>query len=65
MPRITAIQYVDYGAQDEYGPFGKVVVTSILDGTETAAERAYEIEKVLGFFGAHLVPVEIEEVPAV
>jgi len=62
---ITRIEYVDYGAQGEYGLFGKVVVTSLLDGTETAAERAYEVEKVLGFFGHHLVPREVEEIPAV
>ena len=41
--------------------FGKVIVSSLLDGTETAERRAAEIAKVLAFFGDYLTPVEVDE----
>lgn len=58
---MTVIEFVDHGAQGEFGFFGKVVARSDVRGM-TAAERAVEVAEMRAIVGEHVVAVEVEEV---
>jgi hypothetical protein len=61
---VVAIEYVDYGAQGEYGFFGKVVArsTEVREFTEEQIEK--EIAEMKAMIGSHIQAVRVEEVPA-
>jgi hypothetical protein len=63
MPKYVRVDYVDYGVQNEYGWFGKVVVRSDIQGMSDD-EISKEISEVKALFGWHLSAIKIEEVPS-
>lgn len=56
-----SIEFVDYGAQGEYGFFGKVVARSDVRGF-TAEQVAAEIAAVKEIVGEHVRAIEVEQV---
>jgi len=60
---VVSIEFVDYGAQGEYGLFGKVVAK--LDVTDmTVEESVRQVGIMQGILGGHVVTREVEEVLA-
>jgi hypothetical protein len=57
--RIVQIDYVDYGAQGEYGLLGKVVARSEVAGM-SRAEIDDEVVAMKAKLGEHVVAVEVE-----
>lgn len=61
---ITELHVIDYGAQGEYGFFGKTVCRSdVRDMTSEQIEA--ERQELRSLFGDHVSVVESETVPAV
>jgi len=58
---VIEIEYRDYGAQGEYGLWGKTVARSIVRGW-TPEQIAVEVAEMLAELGSHIAPVVIEEV---
>lgn len=58
---VVAIEYVDYGAQGEYGFFGKVVARSIVESM-SRAEIDKEKAEMVEILGATVQAVEIESI---
>ena len=58
---IVEIEYKDYGAQGEYGFFGKTIAKSFVAGW-TDAMIAEEIEAMKAILGDHVIPVEVYQV---
>lgn len=61
---VVEIEYVDYGAQGEYGFFGKVIARSDVRGMSNA-EIAAEIRAMREALGEHVGTREIIEVAAI
>lgn len=55
------IEYVDYGAQGEYGFFGKRVARSIVRGY-SEAQIIVEIEAMKVILGNHVSAIRVEEI---
>lgn len=60
---VTAIAFIDYGAQGEYGFFGKKVAETDVRGM-TAEEVAAEVAAMHAIVGEHCTAIEIETVGA-
>ena len=61
---ITELHVIDYGAQGEYGLFGKTICKSNVRGF-TNAQIEEEKDDLRFHFGGHVSIVESEEVPAI
>ena len=61
---VTEIVYVDYGVNDEYGYFGKVVARSKVRGW-TEAEVEVEIAEMRAILGNHVSAVRCEELASI
>jgi len=64
MTNVIEIEYVDFGAQGEYGLWGKVVARSIVTGW-TPAEIEAEKAQMRAILGDHIHAREVEIVPGI
>lgn len=61
---IIEIEYVDHGAQGEYGFFGKIVARSNVRGL-SMDEIAVEVEGMRDLLGHHVAVRPVEEVEGI